>query len=358
MAPGATPAATTEPLRIDAGDRALVVELVDGALLLEEEQQMPRLTPREREILELVAEGRTNAEIAESLWVSRGTVRKHLDNVYAKLGVHSVQPPPRVVVAAIGLFLGFNALAPFMWKVTIPEAFASLFPDAADDFVRIGGAEWRKENIGVLVVLAVTSALLWLLFQRTKFGLAMRAVASNPESSPLVGIRAGQVLAVSWGLAAAVGAIGGALVGSLRGNVDASMMFTIFFAATAAATLGGYDSLFGAVFGGLVLGRVREHGGRLPVRPGRPGAEGGGEPARDPRRAAGQAVGAVRLPTGGTGVMPLRIDPRQPAALGAPHGWRARRRLHRAVADLQRPHAERVRRARPTSRCWRWRPSP
>ena len=82
-------AATTEPLRIDAGDRALVVELVDGALLLEEEQHSPRLTPREREILDLVAEGRTNAEIAESLWLSRGTVRKHLDNVYAKLGVHT-----------------------------------------------------------------------------------------------------------------------------------------------------------------------------------------------------------------------------------------------------------------------------
>jgi DNA-binding CsgD family transcriptional regulator len=82
-------AATAEPLRIDAGDRALVVELVDDALLLEEEQHLPRLTPREREILDLVAEGRTNAEIAETLWLSRGTVRKHLDNVYAKLGVHT-----------------------------------------------------------------------------------------------------------------------------------------------------------------------------------------------------------------------------------------------------------------------------
>ncbi len=159
-----------------------------------------------------------------------------------------------VVVAAIGLFLGLNALAPFVWKVTIPEAFAPLFPNEADDFVRIGGAAWREQNIGVLLVLAVIVAVLYLVFQKTRFGLAMRAVASNPESSPLVGIRTGQVLAVSWGLAAAVGAIGGAMVASLRGNVDASMMFTIFFAATAAATLGGFDSLLGAVVGGIFLG--------------------------------------------------------------------------------------------------------
>ena len=50
---------------------------------------MPRLTAREREILNFVAEGRTNAEIAERRWVSFGTVKKHLDNVYAKLGVHT-----------------------------------------------------------------------------------------------------------------------------------------------------------------------------------------------------------------------------------------------------------------------------
>ena len=159
-----------------------------------------------------------------------------------------------VVVAAIGLFLGLNALAPFAWRIANPEAFEPLFPNEADDFVRIGGAEWRTQAIGVLIVLAVCAAVLYVVFQRTKFGLAMRAVASNPESSPLVGIRSGQVLAVSWGLAAAVGALGGALVASRNGNVDATMMFTIFFSATAAATLGGFDSLFGAVFGGLVLG--------------------------------------------------------------------------------------------------------
>jgi DNA-binding CsgD family transcriptional regulator len=52
-----------------------------------EPEQRDRLTDREAEILELVAAGLTNAGIAERLWVSPGTVKKHLENVYAKLGV-------------------------------------------------------------------------------------------------------------------------------------------------------------------------------------------------------------------------------------------------------------------------------
>jgi DNA-binding CsgD family transcriptional regulator len=48
---------------------------------------LERLTTREAEVLELVAAGLPNAQIAERLWISPGTVKKHLDNVYAKLGV-------------------------------------------------------------------------------------------------------------------------------------------------------------------------------------------------------------------------------------------------------------------------------
>ena len=42
-----------------------------------------------REILDLVAEGKTNGQIAEQLWISGGTVRRHLENTFAKLGVHT-----------------------------------------------------------------------------------------------------------------------------------------------------------------------------------------------------------------------------------------------------------------------------
>jgi len=53
------------------------------------ESRDDRLTPREREILDLVAEGRQNAEVASILWISAATVRKHLENAYEKLGVHT-----------------------------------------------------------------------------------------------------------------------------------------------------------------------------------------------------------------------------------------------------------------------------
>jgi DNA-binding CsgD family transcriptional regulator len=47
------------------------------------------LTAREREIVAMVAEGKTNAQVAADLWVSPATVKKHLENVYQKLGVGS-----------------------------------------------------------------------------------------------------------------------------------------------------------------------------------------------------------------------------------------------------------------------------
>jgi len=82
-------AQSRDPLRVDGEEQSLVVRLVAGALFLEEERAAPPLTDREREILELVAAGKTNAEIAEVIWIAPGTVRKHLENVYEKLGVHS-----------------------------------------------------------------------------------------------------------------------------------------------------------------------------------------------------------------------------------------------------------------------------
>jgi DNA-binding CsgD family transcriptional regulator len=74
------------------------VERLDDALLVEE-HDVGRLTAREREVLAWVARGKTNAEIAALLWLAPSTVRKHLENVNAKLGVNTR-------TAAVARFLG------------------------------------------------------------------------------------------------------------------------------------------------------------------------------------------------------------------------------------------------------------
>jgi branched-chain amino acid transport system permease protein len=95
--------------------------------------------------------------------------------------------------------------------------------------------------------------VLFLLFQRTKIGLAMRAAALNPESSGLVGVRVGRMLMLGWGLAAALGALAGVLVAP-RLFLDVNLMASVLIYAFAAAALGGFDSAIGAVVGGWVIG--------------------------------------------------------------------------------------------------------
>ena len=159
-----------------------------------------------------------------------------------------------VFVVSIAMFLGFNSLAGMIWGNLPPEEMPSLFPDEPDDFVKIFGAVWRYEYIGIMIVALLLMGLLFVLFAKTKFGLAMRAVASNPESARLVGIPTGVVLAASWGIAAAMGALSGAMVGGLAGELTSLLMFTPFIYASASATLGGFDSPGGAVIAGLLIG--------------------------------------------------------------------------------------------------------
>jgi branched-chain amino acid transport system permease protein len=128
-----------------------------------------------------------------------------------------------------------------------------VFPDAADDFVTILGAPVRIARLGVIGVLIVLLVLLWVLFNKTKVGLAMRAVANNQESSNLVGIRVGSILLVGWGLAGAIGVLAAALLAPSAG-LTGTLMLGPFLLASVAAVLGGLDSPVGAVVGGLIIG--------------------------------------------------------------------------------------------------------
>jgi len=169
-----------------------------------------------------------------------------------------------VFIVTLGLFQGLNWLDSAIWgdqvlpnsAVSKQQQFPTLFPNKSTDFVRILGAEWRLKYLGVLLLVLVLTAVMFLVFNKSRAGLAMRAVASNSESAKLVGIRTHQVLMVSWGLASAIGALGGVVFAGINGTVNLNLMFTVFIYGSAAATLGGFDSPGGAVLGGLMIGVI------------------------------------------------------------------------------------------------------
>jgi serine/threonine-protein kinase PknK len=83
-------------------DPSLVVELLAAQTAAD---PLEAITSREREVLALMAEGRTNAGIARRLWVTEGTVEKHVHSIFVKLRLPETDDDHRRVLAVV-TFLG------------------------------------------------------------------------------------------------------------------------------------------------------------------------------------------------------------------------------------------------------------
>jgi branched-chain amino acid transport system permease protein len=158
-------------------------------------------------------------------------------------------PALTVVTVLIGLFIALNSLGGFIWGY-LNRAFPSPFGGWKLEF---GPLTLSGEFIGIALILTATLLVLFVVFEHTRLGLAMRAAAAAPEQSRLVGIPVEWMLLAGWGVAAALGAIAGVLIAP-RLFVSPGMMLGVVIYAFAAATLGGFDSVLGAVVGGLVVG--------------------------------------------------------------------------------------------------------
>ena len=155
----------------------------------------------------------------------------------------------RVVIVTIGLLLAINGLVILIWSGEV-RAVQSPFPSGTTE---IGGVVIAYQDIGTIAVVLGTVLALWLLFQYTKIGLAMRAAAVNPAEARLVGVRVTWMLSLGWGLAAVLGAVAGMLAAPTI-FLDPNLMAALLIYAFAAAVLGGIDSPLGAIVGGLTLG--------------------------------------------------------------------------------------------------------
>ncbi|RMG93895.1 MAG: branched-chain amino acid ABC transporter permease [Chloroflexi bacterium] len=137
---------------------------------------------------------------------------------------------------------------PVIFEVTNPYKITLPFQYNGNPIIVI-----LKQNLVWSFIIAMVCVLvLWVFFQYTNTGLAMRATAEDHETAQSVGIRINRVFGISWAIAGIIANIGGILIATASG-LDLSLPVVVL-AAFPAVLLGGLESIPGAVVGGLVIG--------------------------------------------------------------------------------------------------------
>lgn len=158
------------------------------------------------------------------------------------------EPIISVIMVTIALSTVFQALMKWMFGVNLQP-----FPRVFDtQIVTIGPLQIQTVYLMSLVVsVAMMVGMAWF-FRASRYGLAMRATASNQQVAQSLGIPVKNVFAMAWAISAVVSAVAGVVVAVVNGVSAGLAAYGI--KVFPAAILGGLDSIGGAVLGGIIIG--------------------------------------------------------------------------------------------------------
>lgn len=166
-----------------------------------------------------------------------------------------------IVMATLGFSMLLQSIA-LVWWGSYPNYLPTF---TGEKPLTVGGVAITPQNIWVLLMAAAALLVLYLVNNRTRFGKAMTATATDPLAAGLVGVRTGSMIRWSFGISAVIGAIAGVFVSPVIGITFASGSL-LGLKGFVAAVLGGWGKSSGAFVGGLLLGVIETLGaGFLPA---------------------------------------------------------------------------------------------
>jgi branched-chain amino acid transport system permease protein len=156
------------------------------------------------------------------------------------------------LITAIGVSILIQYSAALVWGkqyIALPEL---LKPTS----IELGGAQFTDLQVYIfLLAAAVMAGLLWFI-KSSRIGRAMRATEQNPDIAGLMGVDTDRIIAFTFVLGSAIGAIAGVMVVLYYGLGHYFMGFMLGLKAFTAAVLGGIGNVAGAMLGGLLLGVI------------------------------------------------------------------------------------------------------
>jgi branched-chain amino acid transport system permease protein len=165
------------------------------------------------------------------------------------------EPTISVIMVTIGLAQVLGALVQIIWG-TQPHPFPEFIPD---DVVSIGGARTGENRLWALGLVVLALVAFAVFFQRSRYGIAMRAVADDQQAALTMGISVRRTFALAWALAGVSAVVGGILVANLIGvSGEVSSIGLLVFPVV---IVGGLDSVPGAIVGGAIIGLLTAYTG-------------------------------------------------------------------------------------------------
>ncbi|HEY0287591.1 MAG TPA: branched-chain amino acid ABC transporter permease [Pseudomonas sp.] len=162
------------------------------------------------------------------------------------------RPPIILFMATLGLSYMIEGLAQALWGAQVHGLELGI----PDEPLEIRGMLLSQFDLFAAGTAATLVIALSLLFNRTRIGLSLRAVADDPLASLAVGIRLPRIWAVVWAVAGFVGLVAGLLWGARLG-VQFSLSLVVL-KALPVLIIGGFSSIGGAIVGGLIIGAAEK----------------------------------------------------------------------------------------------------
>jgi branched-chain amino acid transport system permease protein len=185
--------------------------------------------------------------------------------VIERLAYRPLRNAPRLaaLISAIGVSILLQNVSQAIFgsqQLSFPTIpYFTTAAGAAKSFA-VGGAIITWFQVFVVGVTIVAMIALNLFVGRTKMGRAMRASAQDKRTSALMGVNVNRVIAITFFIGSAMGALGGALYGSVYHFAAPQMGFSPGLKAFIAAVLGGIGNIPGAFLGGVLLGIIESFG--------------------------------------------------------------------------------------------------
>jgi len=158
------------------------------------------------------------------------------------------QPILSVIMMTLALSVFLNGLITLIWGATW-RVYPPFIPARGISLV---GFTLSRQHLFSFIIALLAFCAFTLFFQRSTYGLAMRATAEDHQVARSLGIKITLIFGLTWAIASLISAIGGILLGSISGiNLTLGQ---IGLKAIPAALIGGLESIAGAIIGGLIIG--------------------------------------------------------------------------------------------------------